>query len=278
MRSRSSSKKLAELKDKENNLPVQPAEEVKSEPEVKENVNENSTENAQPEEAKATSDAELQKAFNCSKCHIKLKDVKLLKLHYWRVHIGENDIVKANRMLQLSGSNMNAAQERLLDSQSQKSGADLSADAKAKQGQAAVLHFLKADSSTPNRKRKHRKSTTSTEIDVGALLDGNSAKKRPVVSDSEDVGSSADSKSDVLDEKTGQESADESESDLEKQNLEEKLMSLTDEEIKYFNLSEDIDEANVAERAEALNLKSGSKASKKSKPVKLFAQLNLAVP
>lgn len=35
---------------------------------------------------------ELEKKFNCVKCSIKLKDVKLLKMHFWQVHISKNEI------------------------------------------------------------------------------------------------------------------------------------------------------------------------------------------
>lgn len=34
---------------------------------------------------------ELEKQFNCVKCSIRLKDVKLLKLHFWKVHINKNE-------------------------------------------------------------------------------------------------------------------------------------------------------------------------------------------
>ena len=42
------------------------------------------------------SEEEFSKRFNCTKCHVKLTDVKLLKVHYWKVHISKNDIVDVN--------------------------------------------------------------------------------------------------------------------------------------------------------------------------------------
>jgi hypothetical protein len=35
------------------------------------------------------------KVFGCRKCYVKLKDVKLLKSHFWKVHITKNDISNA---------------------------------------------------------------------------------------------------------------------------------------------------------------------------------------
>jgi hypothetical protein len=41
----------------------------------------------------------LREKFKCKNCKVKLKDVKLLKLHYWKVHISKDDVEKANKLL-----------------------------------------------------------------------------------------------------------------------------------------------------------------------------------
>ena len=35
----------------------------------------------------------LRKKFKCVKCSVQLQDVKLLKLHFWKVHIQQNEII-----------------------------------------------------------------------------------------------------------------------------------------------------------------------------------------
>ena len=39
-------------------------------------------------------DDALVKKFNCVKCSIPLQDIKLLKKHFWKVHISKNEIVQ----------------------------------------------------------------------------------------------------------------------------------------------------------------------------------------
>lgn len=45
---------------------------------------------------------EKAKEFGCKKCCVKLKDVKLLKIHFWKVHISKKDIVNAEKINQFN--------------------------------------------------------------------------------------------------------------------------------------------------------------------------------
>lgn len=158
--------------------------------------------NTQPQEV-------LTERFNCIKCSIKLKDVKLLKTHFWKVHITKNEVFKAND--QLSNKIIQSGKDQ-----------DVSIN------KPSVL------------KSKPKSDTADEEL---------FRKKRVCIS--------AKKKSNITNENLPEENEIKNPEvgidlkDPETDKLIEKLESLTDEELKSFNL-EDIDENQIFERAKSL--------------------------
>ena len=154
----------------------------------------------------------LEKQFNCIKCCVKLKDVKLLKTHFWQVHISNNEINKAKLFVP---------------------------------GQS-IENLTPTVTKSGTKKRK---------INEGSSKKG--AKKRLSLFDSKDKENQSEHEDQEEEEDEDEENKNvKKSSKAKKQSDEQKLISklenLTDDEIKMFNLTKDIDEYQLHDKFKLL--------------------------
>ena len=202
---------------------------------------------------------EFSKRFNCAKCHVKLTDVKLLKSHYWKVHITKNDIIDINNPAQVLKEVDENKMQAVQESNGKSPALKTKSETKKQQ--------------PPNKKRKLSiKLNLSRALAKKLLNNGASSTKSNSDGDDEESSSCNDDKSTASqqddtelnselesfsqngdgDDDVDDEDSNQSQVSTDIDEIQDKLESLTEDEIKYYNMSGDIDEARIAERVDAL--------------------------
>jgi hypothetical protein len=147
---------------------------------------------------------EKVKEFGCKKCCVKLRDVKLLKSHYWKVHISKKDIINAEHLIftvkneEEQDVSLTKQKRKLIENDSNK------------------IQSKKTKTLTNNLK-KNKLDNVSVNNDTNTSLnDSNESYQNQ---------SYSDEKINILDE-------------------------LSNEDLKYFNLSNSINETDLIKRVE----------------------------
>ena len=163
-----------------------------------------------------TTDETLVKKFNCVECSIQVKDVKLLKLHFWQVHIAKNEIF--NHM--------------------KPSDSYLFKETLQKKVPSKLKRKYKVVSGTETTKKRKQNSVhesiskkSNQRLSIGNSMDDSTDSLDATLNDIDDINISLDSLNDP-------------------QRLLKKVQMLTKDEIKCFHFGQEIDENRFLEHYE----------------------------
>jgi hypothetical protein len=150
------------------------------------------------------------KEFGCVKCSVKLQDVKLLKNHYWKVHIRQKDIeVAENELFKIK---------------------------------------YKSDATTKNNGKQKRKINNQSKQTV-AKKTKTAAKENTSLANQSKDGETRSQDSEENKQIDSDTDSDDETSEYSKKKI-RRIESLPKEEIKFFNLSKDIVESDLVEKAQ----------------------------
>lgn len=205
----------------------------------------------------AFNEEEFSKRFNCAKCHVKLTDVKLLKVHYWKVHISKNDIVDINNpakvLKEVDENKMQAVQDNNGKSPALKTKPETKKqqppNKKRKLSIKLNLSKALAKKLLNNGASNTKNNSDGDDEESLSYNDDKSTASQP---DDTELNSELESFSQNGNDDVDSEDSDQSQDSKEMDDIQDKLESLTEDEIKYYNMSDDIDEAKIAERVDAL--------------------------